>query len=69
MDAQQQRDLITGLFAHIALLRKDLQWIGDTTQDPSTKLQVRYTLQKSLTMPPEPGAMQMLPMHGVGSSI
>jgi hypothetical protein len=54
MDAQQERDLITGLFGHIALLRKELQWIGDTTNDPNTKLQVRYTLQKSLTMPPEP---------------
>jgi hypothetical protein len=52
MDAQQQqRDLVTGLFAHIALLRKELQWISDTTKDPHTKLQARWTLQKSLTMP------------------
>ena len=53
MDAQQERDLVTGLFRHIALLRKDLQWIGDTTQDPSTKLQVHYILRRSLTMPPQ----------------
>jgi hypothetical protein len=53
MTAQPERDLITGLFAHIALLRKDLQWIGDTTKDPNTKLQVNWTLQKSLTMPPQ----------------
>jgi hypothetical protein len=53
MNAQQERDLITGLFAHIALLRRELQWIGDTTKDPNTKLQVNWTLQKSLTMPPQ----------------
>ncbi len=62
MAAQQQRDsvddvmndLVSGLFAHIALLRKELQWIGETTQDPSTKMQVAHALHKSLTMPPSP---------------
>jgi hypothetical protein len=55
MDAQQANDeTVAGLFSHIMMLRKQLQWIGDTTQDPNTKLQVRHTLQKSLTMPPTP---------------
>src|SRR5262245_46048150 len=36
-----------------ALLRKEIQWISDTTTDPEIKLKVHYVLRRSLEMPPQ----------------
>ena len=52
-ERQANNETIAACFAHIVLLRKELQWIGDTTTDPKTKVQVAHTLQRSLRMPPE----------------
>jgi hypothetical protein len=51
-ERRANNDTIAACFAHIVLLRKELQWIGDTTKDPETKLQVAHTLSRSLAMPP-----------------
>jgi len=53
-ERRANNETIAACFEHIALLRKELQWISDTTKDPETKLQVHYILRQSLTMPPDP---------------
>jgi len=52
-EQRANNDKVAACFAHIALLRKELQWISDTTKDPETKLQVHYVLRQSLAMPPQ----------------
>lgn len=52
-NADRESQTIAGLFMHIMMLRKELKWIGDTTHDPNTKMQVRVTLERSLKVPPE----------------
>lgn len=47
-EAERYEHTIAGLFRHIMMLRKELKWIGDSTHDPNTKLQVRATLDRSL---------------------
>jgi hypothetical protein len=55
MDAQQRanNDIVAACLAEIALLRKEMQWISDTTTDPEIKLKVYYVLRRSLEMPPQ----------------
>lgn len=48
-----QTETIAGLFMHIMMLRRKLEWIRDTTTDPDTKFQIKTVLQKSLRMPAE----------------
>ena len=53
MDEQRARDdTVAACFAHIVLLRKELQWIGETTKEYEIKMKVARALEKSLTMPP-----------------
>lgn len=54
MDAQRQanNDIVAACFAHIALLRRELQWISDNSEEMETKLRVHRILARSLRMPP-----------------
>jgi hypothetical protein len=54
MDEQQaNNEMIRACLAEIALLRKEMQWISETTTDPEIKLKVYYVLRRSLEMPPQ----------------
>jgi hypothetical protein len=46
-------ETIAACFAEIGLLRKELEWIAESTRDPNTKMQVQQILRRSLEMPPQ----------------
>jgi hypothetical protein len=52
-ERQANNEMIRACLAEIALLRKEMQWISETTTDPEIKLKVYYVLRRSLEMPPQ----------------
>jgi hypothetical protein len=52
-EQQANNEMIRACLAEIALLRKEMQWISETTTDPEIKLKVYYVLRRSLEMPPQ----------------
>ena len=58
MSTPNDTEAIAGLFLHIMTLRRKLQWLADTTNDPGTKLQIKETLKLSLRMEESDGSRQ-----------
>jgi hypothetical protein len=52
-ERRASNEAINACLAEIALLRKELEWIGETTHDPEIKFKVHSILRRSLEMPPQ----------------